>query len=126
MIAFIALLRKETSNDYKVDFLDFPGCVTAGQTLEEARKAAYEALSLHIEGMLGDGDPIPNLASLDSIMEDTDNQEVIAFLIDIPLSVERVRRINLTFSEVINKSIDNVINNRSRFLAQAAREKLSL
>lgn len=54
MIAFIALLRKETSNGYKVDCLDFPGCVTAGQTLEEARKAAYEALSLHIEGMLGE------------------------------------------------------------------------
>lgn len=59
-------------------------------------------------------------------MEDTDNQEAIAFLIDIPLSVEWVLRINLTFSEVINKSIDNVINNRSCFLAQAAREKLSL
>lgn len=49
MTAFIALMRKEPSSDYGVDFPDFPGCVTAGQTLEEARKFAYEALGLHIE-----------------------------------------------------------------------------
>ena len=124
MTAFIALLRKDQSSDYGVDFPDFPGCVTAGKTLEEARKAAVEALTFHIEGMRDDGDEIPRPSSLDNIMNNPDNQEAVAFIVDIPLSVEKVRRINVTLPENIIYKIDQITKNRSRFLAQAAREKL--
>jgi predicted RNase H-like HicB family nuclease len=48
--SYIALLRKENGSDYGVEFPDFPGCVSAGRTLEEARRAAHEALELHLEG----------------------------------------------------------------------------
>jgi predicted RNase H-like HicB family nuclease len=51
MASYIALLRKERKSDYSVDFPDFPGCITAGKTLEEARTMAAEALVLHIEGL---------------------------------------------------------------------------
>jgi predicted RNase H-like HicB family nuclease len=44
-----------------VSFPDFPGCVTAGRTSEEARRRAAEALSFHIAGMVEDGEKIPNL-----------------------------------------------------------------
>src|SRR5947208_491608 len=37
MTAYIALARKEHASDFGVDFPDFPGCVTAAQTLERAR-----------------------------------------------------------------------------------------
>ena len=40
MTSYIALLRKEKGSDYGVEFPDFPGCVTAGRTLEAAREAA--------------------------------------------------------------------------------------
>jgi predicted RNase H-like HicB family nuclease len=49
MVTYIALLRKETGSDYGVSFPDFPGCVTAGRTLEEARRLAAEALAFHVE-----------------------------------------------------------------------------
>jgi predicted RNase H-like HicB family nuclease len=48
----IALLRKCPDSDFGVDFPDFPGCITAGTTLEETREMAAEALAFHIEGML--------------------------------------------------------------------------
>ena len=51
MAAYIALLRKDASSDYGVDFPDLPGCVTAGRSLEEARRAAAEALAVRLEGM---------------------------------------------------------------------------
>jgi predicted RNase H-like HicB family nuclease len=44
---------------YSVDFPDLPGCVSAGDTLEEAFVMASEALSLHLFGMQEDGDVIP-------------------------------------------------------------------
>ena len=48
---YIAYLHKDAKSDYGVSFPDFPGCITAGSTLEEARRMAAEALSLHIAGM---------------------------------------------------------------------------
>ena len=50
-----------------MSFLDFPGCITAGKTLEEARRRAAEALALHIEGMVEDGQEIPEPSSLDAV-----------------------------------------------------------
>jgi len=38
---------------------DVDGCVTTGQTIDEVLHNMQEALSLHLEGMLEDGDPIP-------------------------------------------------------------------
>ena len=60
MANYLALLRKDADSDFSVDFPDFPGCVTAGATLEEARVMAAEALALHIQGMIEDREPVPN------------------------------------------------------------------
>ena len=48
---YIAYLHKDSKSDFGVSFPDFPGCVSAGKTLEEARRMAEEALALHIEGL---------------------------------------------------------------------------
>lgn len=39
MANYIALLRKEEDSDFGVSFRDFPGCVTAGRTLDEAQRS---------------------------------------------------------------------------------------
>jgi predicted RNase H-like HicB family nuclease len=54
-----AYFRRVESGDYSVDFPDLPGCVSAGKSLEEALVMAREALSLHLYGMVEDGDEIP-------------------------------------------------------------------
>ena len=36
-----------------------PGCHTFGETVEEARANIAEAIELHLESMLEDGEPIP-------------------------------------------------------------------
>ncbi|WP_158929394.1 type II toxin-antitoxin system HicB family antitoxin [Acidisphaera sp. S103] len=43
MSAYIAPLRKDVTSEFGVAFPDFPGCVTAGWSLEEARRMATEA-----------------------------------------------------------------------------------
>jgi predicted RNase H-like HicB family nuclease len=52
---YIACLHKDKNSDCGVSFPDFPGCITAGSTLEEARSMAAEALALHVAGMRGAG-----------------------------------------------------------------------
>lgn len=38
---------------------DLPGCVTTGKTVEEVERNSLEAIELHIEGMIEDGQPVP-------------------------------------------------------------------
>jgi predicted RNase H-like HicB family nuclease len=124
MTAYIALLRKQPGSDYGVDFPDFPGCITAGRTLEEARRMAGEALAFHVDGMREDDEPIPPPSSMDAIMADQLSRDAIAFLVDLPEKSRRAVRINVSLPEDIVQSIDRVSANRSRFLADAARDRL--
>src|SRR5688572_9975113 len=43
---------------------DVPGCIATGATREEAEKLFAEALAFHIEGLIEDGDPIPEPTSV--------------------------------------------------------------
>jgi predicted RNase H-like HicB family nuclease len=124
MTAYIALLRKQPRSDYGVDFPDFPGCITAGRTLEEARRMASDALLFHVDAMREDGESIPPPSSVDANMTDTQNRDAIAFLVDLPERSRRAVRINVSLPEDIVQSIDRVAANRSRFLADAARDRL--
>ena len=79
-MAYIAYLHKDKKSDYGVSFPDFPGCITAGTTLEEARRMAAEALSFHIAGMQEDGEAIPDPSTLDELQNDPAMKGAIAFL----------------------------------------------
>ena len=124
MTAYIALIRKETMSDYGVDFPDFPGCVTAGKTLDDARRMAAEALTLHVEGLVEDREPIPEPSGLDAVMADLENRDAVAFLVDVGTSPAKAIRINVMLPEDLVAAIDRTTTNRSRFLAEAARAKL--
>jgi predicted RNase H-like HicB family nuclease len=124
MTAYIALLRKDEASDYGVDFPDFPGCVTAGRTLDEARRMAAEALALHVEGMAEDGEAVPEPSGLDAVMATPENREAVAFLVDVPAKPAPAVRVNVMLPQDVLDAIDRATTNRSRFLAEAARAKL--
>lgn len=92
---YIAYLHKNRKSDFGVSFPDFPGCVTAGKTLEESRRMAVEALSLHIEGMMEDEEPIPEPSTLDALANDPAMKGAVAFLVNVDVG-ERARRFNIT------------------------------
>jgi predicted RNase H-like HicB family nuclease len=104
---YIAYLHKEKKSDYGVSFPDFPGCITAGKTLEEARRNAVEALTLHMEGMLEDGDEIPEASNLDNLTRDKALKDAIAFLVDVTIS-DKVGRFNITARKSQMEEIDRL------------------
>ncbi len=106
MPQYIALLRKDRDSDHGVDFPDFPGCVTAGKTLDEARRLAEEALRFHVEGLLEDGEALPQPRNLDDVMVDPDNQDAVAFLVEVPQRPPRKVRVNVTLPENALERID--------------------
>ncbi|MGP8246359.1 MAG: type II toxin-antitoxin system HicB family antitoxin [Bryobacteraceae bacterium] len=92
---YIAYLHKDRKSDFGVSFPDFPGCVTAGKTLDEARRMAVEALSLHIEGMMEDGATIPEASTLDALADDPAMEGAVAFLVSVDVA-EKAERFNIT------------------------------
>lgn len=59
MSGYIALVHKDDGTSYGVSFPDVPGCISAGDTFEEAVENAAEALTGHFAAMRADGDAIP-------------------------------------------------------------------
>ena len=108
---YIAYLHKEKKSDYGVSFHDFPGCVTAGRTLEEAHRLAAAALRIHIEGMLEDGEPIPEPSTLDQLAEDRALKNAVAFLVNVHAK-DRVERFNITARKSQMEEIDRLAKKR--------------
>ncbi len=48
-----------TETGYSVYYPDLPGCISYGETFEQAQQEAADALALHIYGMEKDNDDIP-------------------------------------------------------------------
>ena len=48
----VTTFTPEPEGGFTVTFPDFPGCITYGKTLEEARKYAHEVLELWLEEMV--------------------------------------------------------------------------
>lgn len=67
---YIAIINQEESNKFGVIFPDFQGCISIGDTLEDAKIMAKEALEFHIEAMLKDGDKLPKPKTLEEIKKD--------------------------------------------------------
>ncbi len=54
-----AVVIEKAGNNYSAYVPDLPGCVAAGDTIEETRAIIHEAVELHIKAMREDGDEIP-------------------------------------------------------------------
>jgi predicted RNase H-like HicB family nuclease len=59
MASYVALVHKDDGTSYGVSFPDVPGCISAGDTFEEALTNAAEALAGHLFLMKQDGYPTP-------------------------------------------------------------------
>jgi predicted RNase H-like HicB family nuclease len=120
---YIAYLHKDKGSDFGVSFPDFPGCVTAGRTLEEAREMAVEALTLHIAGMIEDGDALPEPSTLDQLAHDPAMRGAVAFLISAE-APEKTVRVNITARESQIEAIDRLARKagmtRSAYMVRSA------
>ena len=71
---YIALIHKDRESDFGISFPDFPGCISAGSTLEEAASMAAEALSGHVALMAEGGLEIPEPTPLDEIRKNREHR----------------------------------------------------
>ena len=129
---YIAFIHKEESSVFGVSFPDFTGCISAGDSLDEALINASEALRGHVQMMEADGDVVPSPRSIDDILKDKSltDERAGAIISAVPLVRDRgsTTRINVSLDLGLLEAIDDAARlrkqTRSAFLASAARREL--
>jgi predicted RNase H-like HicB family nuclease len=129
MRSYIGLIHKDANSDFGVSFPDFPGVITAGTTLDDARAMAEEALTLHIEGLAEDGEAIPEPSALEAIMSDPENRTGVAILVSVKTEQPKAIRVNVTLPGDVLDQIDKYAEahgfTRSGLLTQAAKKLMA-
>jgi len=64
MLIYRVLLRKEPEGGYTVIVPSLPGCITYGETIEEAIQMAREAIQLYLESLEAHQEEIPTEESM--------------------------------------------------------------
>ncbi len=125
------VVHKDLTSDYGVSVPDLPGCVSAGHTLDEALESVKEAIACHIEGILLDGESIPQAREIEHHKSNPEWADGIWALVQIDLSKlsGKSKRINITLPERLLSQVDQYASRhgetRSGFLAQAAIDYMS-
>ena len=127
---YIALIHKDPDSDFGVSFPDFPGCISAGATLDEAMRMGREALEGHTELMADEGVTIPEPTAMDVIMADPENRGGTPVLIPLtPAVSQKTVRVNITLPEDTLRDVDRYAEahgfTRSGFLVQAAKRVMA-
>ena len=119
-----AVIEGDDASGYGVTFPDFPGCASAGDTIEEAVANASEALLCHMEGMAEDGERIPGPSRLNAPLPDWLKGSVgVRVLVKVAAPGKSVR-INITMDKELVDRVDRVAEahhyTRSGLLAKLA------
>lgn len=115
---FPIVIHKDPDSDYGVTVPDVLGCFSAGETVEEALDNVQEALALHFEALVADGEPLPQGRPIDAHLNNPDYAGGVWAVVDFDVTpyLGKSVRFNATLPE--QKS-------RSGFLASAALRVLS-
>ncbi|MDD5699526.1 MAG: type II toxin-antitoxin system HicB family antitoxin [Victivallaceae bacterium] len=129
---FTALLHGvDEPGSISVSFPDFPGCVSCGDTVDEALRNGREALEFHLEGMLEDNLPVPEHSDKNEVAQYIKEckESVYPALIEVEIPETCKERVNITLPRYVLHRIDDYTEQhhlkRSAFLSQAALQYIS-
>ncbi|MBB3147835.1 putative RNase H-like HicB family nuclease [Phyllobacterium trifolii] len=128
---FTYAILHEGDKGFGISFPDFPGCVSGGQTEEDAIRRGEETLNFHVAGMVEDGDQLPFVRTLSELRSDPLFADSLGdgfltiVLFDLP---GKSVRINVSMDENLLDAIDRAAQakgqSRSAYLADAARARI--
>ena len=63
------VIIEKTSNNYAAYVPDLPGCVATADSRDALLEEIREAIQFHIEGMIEDGEPVPEAKATADVVE---------------------------------------------------------
>ena len=126
---FVVAIHKDTDSSYGVTVPDLPGCISSGDTLDEAFDQAREAIKGHIETLLMTSQHVPKMRPLQEHQAQVDFQDALCWgFVDVDLASipSQGVRVNIMLPSGLLSTIDEHSKlegeTRSGFLAKAALE----
>ena len=122
----VAIETGDAKHTFGVVVPDLPGCFSAGDTLDDALTNSREAILLHLEGLLDDGQPFPAPTPIELLRKKRNYRGWTWAVVDVDASElgDKAARINITLPQRILRAIDAHAKKqgetRSGFLARAA------
>ena len=126
---FPAIFEPGEIKGYTVTFPDLPGCITEGDTMEEALHMAKEALELFMYGMEEDNETIPKPTAPENIVVP---QKAFVSLVEVWMPIVRDEMGNravkktLTIPKWLNDIAEKNKVNFSQVLQSALKEYLGV
>ena len=127
---FAVVVHKDEGSSYGVSVPDLPGCISGGDTLDEAFASVQEAILLQLEGILADGEPMPKTHPIQKHQANEDFQDGIWGFVEVDLAdvPDKATRVNITVPSRMLATIDTWAKlegeSRSGFLLRAALEHI--
>lgn len=82
----VVLFAGDEQHAWGVEVPDVPGCFSAGETMAEALENVREALELHFEGLVADGEPLPQPQEVDAHVANPDYAGGVWALVDFDVT----------------------------------------
>lgn len=125
------VLHSDDGQRYGVTVPDLAGCFSAGDSIDAALESVKEAIELHLEGLLEEGqDNMPGIAPISQHQNNPDYANVVWALVDVDTTAfeGEAEKIDIVLPKLLLKRIDDYTHakhlTRSVFLAEAARVAL--
>lgn len=124
---FTAVFTQEADGGYSVRFPQLAGCFTQGDTYEEARAMAADAMSLHLYGMEQDGEAVPAPQLQVALAEGELAVPITAWMTPFRDEMEnRAIKKNLTIPAWLNDAAEARQVNYSQILQAALKDYLGV
>lgn len=120
------IVHHEDGKGYGVTVVDFPGCFTAGDSLEDALAGVQEAVELWME----DAEQLPLPTPFEDLEDHPDLEGGALVLVDLDLyfASAKAHRVNVTIPGHALSRIDKAAGaegrNRSAFLVESALKRI--
>ena len=72
----VLVVLEKANRNYSAYAPDIPGCIATGKTIESTLENMRGALKAHLELMARDGDPMPEVATVDAQFLDIEVEQV--------------------------------------------------
>jgi predicted RNase H-like HicB family nuclease len=126
MMNYPIVIHKDRGSDYGVTVPGLPGCFTAGRTVDEALAMAEEAIELHLEGLIEQGQAVPRPGAIEDYKDDPTYKGGTWAVVSISPARLRIKakRINISIPERVLDAVDRFAKaeneTRSGLLVKAA------
>ncbi|MBV7387839.1 type II toxin-antitoxin system HicB family antitoxin [Pasteurellaceae bacterium TAE3-ERU1] len=132
---FYPLVLQKVADGYVVLVPDVPGCYSAGDTFAEALANAKEAIELHVESLVEDGEAIPKPHDIAVHQQNPEYLEPAGLFfsgveVDLTYLLGKSEKINVSLPTRLIRRIDEYVaahpeyKSRSGFLAKVATDKI--